>query len=240
MTSVDRFISNISAAATVDQIVLALRDEVLNRGIEWTTYEMVVSSEGRQLPFYNTNFPNPFLEQYVEDKFTKDDVIIGHAMERSRPFLWRDIHHNPHLTPAQRRVITAATANKLRSGAMIPLHGPGIVRSYVSVGSQMPIDRFTELFSAYRHELHLISAYAHERVVSLGVAQGTIWPSLSPRELEVLTWTAQGLSGWEISEKIKISSHTVKEHLDRARLKLGAKNKTHAASIGIARGLIRL
>lgn len=52
---------------------------------------------------------------------------------------------------------------------------------------------------------------------------------LSPREAEVLRWTAEGKTSSEVSEILKISERTVNFHVNNALVKLGAANKTAAA-----------
>jgi two-component system NarL family response regulator len=47
----------------------------------------------------------------------------------------------------------------------------------------------------------------------------------------------KGNSNKEISSELKISETTVKLHLSHIMHKLGAKDRTHAASIALQRGL---
>lgn len=65
---------------------------------------------------------------------------------------------------------------------------------------------------------------------------GTI--KLSPREVEVLTLSAQGKTRTEISHMLVISEETVKEYTQAACLKLGASNKTQASIFALLLGLI--
>ena len=53
--------------------------------------------------------------------------------------------------------------------------------------------------------------------------------TLSPREQEVANWVAQGKSNEEIAIILGISSHTVKNHLDKIFRKLGVENRCAAA-----------
>ena len=55
--------------------------------------------------------------------------------------------------------------------------------------------------------------------------------ALSPKELEVLTLVALGYSDKEISVQLKIAYGTVRNHVDKAVLKLNAQNRTHAVMI---------
>ena len=54
---------------------------------------------------------------------------------------------------------------------------------------------------------------------------------LSPKELKVLTLAALGCSDKEIAQELKIKYCTVRNHIDRAVLKLKAKNKSNAILI---------
>lgn len=51
---------------------------------------------------------------------------------------------------------------------------------------------------------------------------------LSPRERQVLVLLASGYSRPEIAEELGVTAHTVKSHLKRAYLKLGARNQIEA------------
>lgn len=53
---------------------------------------------------------------------------------------------------------------------------------------------------------------------------------LSPREREVAEWVCQGKSNDEIAVILGISSHTVKNHLDKIFRKLGVENRYAAAA----------
>ena len=69
----------------------------------------------------------------------------------------------------------------------------------------------------------------------------TKWPDehrLSPREAQVLQLTATGLNEPEVAVKLNISAHTVRKHIENAKQKLDARNKSHAVSIGLSDGEI--
>ena len=62
---------------------------------------------------------------------------------------------------------------------------------------------------------------------------------LTARELEVLTLVAQGRGNGEIASRLYVSLDTVKTHLQRVVRKLPARDRTHAAVLGVCWGLIR-
>jgi DNA-binding NarL/FixJ family response regulator len=63
-------------------------------------------------------------------------------------------------------------------------------------------------------------------------------PLLTDRELEVLRLVAEGLDTREISQRLDISLHTVRNHLQSCIRKLGVHTRTQAVSTAIRRGII--
>ena len=64
--------------------------------------------------------------------------------------------------------------------------------------------------------------------------------NLTPRELEVLRYAANGNRNRDIGEKLFISEETVKVHIKHIMEKLGASDRTQAVAIGLRRGIIEL
>lgn len=63
---------------------------------------------------------------------------------------------------------------------------------------------------------------------------------LSQREIEVLTLVARGMTNKEIAVQLFISDKTARNHVANCLVKLGANDRTGAATTAIRRGLIRL
>jgi len=89
------------------------------------------------------------------------------------------------------------------------------------------------------HALHQNRRYIPDEIAQrLAQAMGREKPS--ERELEVLALVARGLSNKEIAQKLFISDKTARNHVASCLQKLGASDRTEAATIGIRRGLIRI
>jgi DNA-binding NarL/FixJ family response regulator len=63
---------------------------------------------------------------------------------------------------------------------------------------------------------------------------------LTPREIEVLSLVAKGLSNAEVAERIGRAEGTVKVHLKNILQKLGVDDRTDAVTTAMRRGFIRL
>jgi two-component system, NarL family, nitrate/nitrite response regulator NarL len=75
-------------------------------------------------------------------------------------------------------------------------------------------------------------------LTELQLRQGSSSHALSPRELEVLTLTAEGLTSVEIGARLFIGSSTVKTHLQRVYGKLGVADRAAMVAEAMRRGII--
>ena len=64
--------------------------------------------------------------------------------------------------------------------------------------------------------------------------------ALTVRETEVLELVSQGLGNKEIADRLGTASGTVKMHVQNILDKLGAADRTHAVTMAIRRGILRL
>jgi DNA-binding NarL/FixJ family response regulator len=63
---------------------------------------------------------------------------------------------------------------------------------------------------------------------------------LTPREIDVLRLIATGNANKDIARKLSLSEETVKGHVKNILAKLGVRDRTHAVTIGLKRGIIDL
>jgi DNA-binding NarL/FixJ family response regulator len=74
--------------------------------------------------------------------------------------------------------------------------------------------------------------------ITFGVARHAAGDALSPSETRVLRLIAAGLSNKEIAATLSITVESVKGQVKGILFKLDARDRTHAAVIGITTGLI--
>jgi DNA-binding NarL/FixJ family response regulator len=88
------------------------------------------------------------------------------------------------------------------------------------------------------------SVHAGHRTMSPSVAADLAEHSgedaLTPREIDVLRLIAAGHANKEIAAQLSITEETVKSRVKNILMKLGANDRTHAAMIGLKRGIIQL
>ena len=124
-------------------------------------------------------------------------------------------------------------ASALRSGvrAIIPCESPG---EEILAAIHAAVNGLVLMEAGTAQEL---AKYAPS-----GNSEGAIeqLEELSPREVEVLRWMAEGLGNKEIAARLGISDHTVKFHISSILAKLGVGSRTEAVTQGIRMGLVLL
>ena len=76
--------------------------------------------------------------------------------------------------------------------------------------------------------------------VASRLATRKMFEELTPREIEVLQQLAKGRANKEIADVLKISEHTVKDHLKSILGKLHVADRTEAVTAALQRGIIHL
>lgn len=76
--------------------------------------------------------------------------------------------------------------------------------------------------------------------ISLLLAKSEWSAHLTDRELEIVQWIARGRANKEIGEILSLSENTVKNHVKSILSKLNAKDRTHAVTEALKRGIFQL
>ena len=88
------------------------------------------------------------------------------------------------------------------------------------------------------------SVHAGKRALSpeasYQIAEHSTDDALTPAEIRVLRLIAEGNANKEIAAQLSVSEETVKGQVRNILSKLGANDRTHAAMIGLKRGIIEL
>lgn len=116
--------------------------------------------------------------------------------------------------------------------AVLPVDGPDPSRRLIGLA---PSGEGIDLGSIHRGFEVYVAFFARLRREANLPAR----TDLSRREIEVLQRCAYGMKAETIAAELGVSAHTVREHLDRARIKLDARNLTHAVALAMRAGLIR-
>lgn len=181
------------------------------------------------------HWPGEWFDHYMAHNYIAVDPVFHHSRSALRPFAWSEARYEQGSKSAE--VMREAAECGFAVGLCVPTltrFGP----INVTFGGKQ-----SELSPRDAKMLHLLAIYAQIRATELlsdRLLAAMQWPSLSPREREVLQWCADGKTSSAIAEKLMISEHTVLTHIANACRKLGAANRTAAVARAIGAGLIPL
>ena len=119
--------------------------------------------------------------------------------------------------------------------------GDALIFRAVKAGTQGYLLKNTlhkEMLSAIR------SVYAGKKTLSpeasYAIAEHATDDCLTPAEISVLRLIAAGNANKQIADQLSITEESVKTRVKTILSKLGANDRTHAATIGLKRGIIEL
>lgn len=89
-------------------------------------------------------------------------------------------------------------------------------------------------------DLQLFAVHAQDTAMRVLVSESLQpeRPALTPRELDVLRWTMDGKTAWEVGQLLSIAERTVVQHLQNAMKKLQCTSKHQAVLKALRLGLI--
>ena len=236
---IESFIRTVDEAHTLPLIFDVLATHLTAIGFERFAYWLLWPPNGSRKPLCITNYPNDWSEYYLDENYGSHDFVARHSAKSTIPFIWSDLAKSYKLTNQQKLIFDEGADAGLEAGGTVPIHGPGNAKATFSVANNMDKEEFSKHFLRYRHEIHLMATYVHEKIMGLGLHKPLDSAiKLTPRETEILTWIAKGKSRWEVGIILSISEDTVKAHLENIRQKLGASNTTHAIAIALLHGLL--
>ncbi len=137
-----------------------------------------------------------------------------------------------------RRRATADLAGTTVGSALAVPVVRGEEKLHVVLAADLEIETLHKVFTDERSALRkALKRFADAVKADLGQPPRPI--HMTEREQEVMTLTAQGRTRDEVAAALRLSPYTVKDHIQRAALKLGVPDKTHAVILALLLGLVR-
>jgi LuxR family transcriptional activator of bioluminescence operon len=208
-------------------------------GFEHFLYGVQVNTSlTRPYRFILSCYPENWRKHYDEEGYANVDPTVSHCAKTSIPIIWKNEIYKGR---KEARVRSEAKDCGLVSGVSFPVHGSRGETAMLSLSTSRESREAQEDIIAMMGKAQLLTCYLHEAVQRIVLSKGPI-PlkkiNLTDREKECLLWAAEGKTGWEIANIIRISERTVTFHLQNAVQKLGVVNRQQAISRALSMGLI--
>lgn len=225
---------------TVDDFTAAIRKILGVYGLRNAVYYCPTFG-GRALtdPFIALTYDQDWVAHYFRSNYLSVDPVVTVGARSLLPVDWSTFDLS------ERKVVRmfneAREAGVGAQGLTIPIRGPenGTWALFSVTCNDTDVEwrrRRREIVA----DLVLVAYFLHQKAFELHNPGEIIdLNAITRRETEALSWTAEGKSVADIGALMKISTETVKAHLDSARFKLGALNRVHAVAKAIRHGIIR-
>ena len=180
------------------------------------------------------NYPLELMDYLIDNDEIGNDPVNFANISRFEPQYWQDIFESSPLKFSA-GVVEVMERTGYLTGYIHGVGVPGRIQHHsgmILAGPDMERSERTEAV------MELVMPHLHHRVERLFRKIST--PVLSERELEVLKWTANGKTSWEVSKILNITERTINFHVQNIVKKLDAVSRTHAVAIAVAKELVTL
>ena len=165
------------------------------------------------MPFLKSTYPFSWLGRYLEKQYHEIDPVVNQGFQRDEPFFWSELKIE---SEAHKEFFKDAYEQGAgRSGFSIPLVDKSQRKAMFTVTSNLTDKYWRTKIETERANLAQIGDILHRKAI-LHVYGSSDGPSLAPREIECLYWTAQGKDVLTVAEILHISEHTVRDYLKTA------------------------
>ncbi len=185
-------------------------------------------------------WPQGWPERYIEKRYLLVDPTIRYLPHAERGYSWKTAlaffeENTQH--SKMRKMLDDAKRNGLRQGYMFPIHSAKGLVGNMSVGgldldlSPVEISLFEQVAKLTLLKLLAFSGHT-QKPEKMEAAE------MTARELEILSYLADGRTSQDIANILNISNHTVDWHINSIQEKFRARNRQHAVATAFRRGLI--
>lgn len=234
MRQLEQLIERLERASTIEDLEresVALRDHyaIDHVGYHW------VSSTGQQ--YGCGTYSQAWRERYVAKEYMRVDPVVIGAFNRFHPVDWRELDWSSR--PARAFLKDALAHGIGHQGLSIPIRGPSGQFALFNVAHNCDDPTWDRFTAENRRDLILMAHFFNHKALEFeGVRLPEAARTLSPREVDVMTYLAMGYSRAQAADKLGVSESTLRVYIESARFKLGALNTTHAVARAMNQGLI--
>lgn len=183
------------------------------------------------------NAPVEYEQTLNNQVLAKRDPVIQHCRRQTVPIIWDQATYT---TQGVGELWEEQSRFGYATGIAMALHLPEGRHFVFGVDRDQALPHDSAELTRIVADLQLFVVCAHEaamRVMNPQRVEADA-PRLTPREAEVLRWTMEGKTAWEVGAILGITERTAVLHLSNATRKLDATNKHHAVLKALKLGLI--
>jgi len=202
---VEQILEALEQADTLDALqdaTVALRDHY---AIDHIVYHWV-DSAGAQ--YGCGTYDRAWAEHYQKQNYLRIDPVVSGCYQRFHPVDWKRLDWSSKAARAfQREAVQHGIGNQ---GFSVPIRGPNGQFALFTANHTCDDAIWADFTESHRRDLILIAHYFNQKALEFepnrtpDAAQ-----SLSPREVDAMTFLAMGYSRAQVADTLSISEHTL-------------------------------
>lgn len=223
-----------TALESEGEIFTAVQQATRNLGFEYAAYGIrLPTSFTNPRILTRNNYPDPWWQRYCEANYLQDDPVVRHGRATQAPVTW-----SPSLFADTPELWRDSQDFGIRHGwSQSSFNASGVAGMLSLARGDDPIT--CEELRDKEPKMRWLVALTHLSISRLyPPSQDGETVRLTPREIEVLKWTADGKSAQAVADILNITKHAVDFHLKNAVQKLQTSNKTAAVARAAVLGLL--
>lgn len=195
-----------------------------------------IPDKGLDAPFVKGTYPPAWFGHYMLEGYINIDPVVLAGFSRKLPFQWSELEMTED---AIKMMIDSVKYGLGGSGYSIPVTDKQGRNALFSVNSRLTGKHWTYYLKKYRGDFIELAHLVHKQAVGeiFGEYKNV---TLSPREIEVLQWSAFGKEAPMIATITGLKVHTVRAYAKSARNKLNASTISHAITKAVKMRIINL
>ena len=185
------------------------------------------------------NYPGEWVDYYDAHALGLADPVHRASHRTTMGFGWSELPALVALTPADREILRLGAERGIGDGFTVPANVPGESNGSCSFANPAYVAMDGERIALAQ----LLGSFAFQAARKLWrmrcpVAQPL--PLVTERQRDCIVWAARGKTNWEIGRILGVERDTVRAHLDNARERLDAPNRTSLVVTALYAGIISL
>lgn len=178
-----------------------------------------------------------YADSYANLATSRRDPVLAHCKRNTVPIIW---DQSTYVNQGAGDLWEQQASYGYCTGIAMAMHMPEGRHFVLGVDRDQPLPTSPELLQRVVADLQLFAVHAQDAAMRVLVApeHQPERPGLTPRELEVLRWTMDGKTAWEVGTLLGITERTAVLHINNAMHKLKCVNKHQAVLRALRLGLI--
>lgn len=241
--SIQEIARNASSLGDLDGFWSLIHEQLAVRGVSSAMFGVLASRRElehlklSQALIWRSSHKQEYFDAFDDNALLDNDLTADHCIRQNNLFFWHDPMNWKNASPSQIKRAQIERDLGLAIGFTVPssYYFPAQVGGVGISMPDVPIGEFERFWRKEGRDLVTLCGILDAGMRGQHMSELV---SLSPREVECLTWLAVGLRPDRIADRFGVGDKSIEKYIAGARRKLKARTRDHAVAKALMLGLI--